>query len=70
LQEGCAAVKAEADTPIFDTSLIFLANALEVVFQNVGGTPSPLFPLRGEAANAGLEHIENTLDAVKGYRGL
>jgi hypothetical protein len=33
LQEGRAAVKAEADTPIFDTSLIFLANALEVVFQ-------------------------------------
>jgi hypothetical protein len=44
LQEGCAAVKAEADTPIFDTSLIFLANALEVVFQKVGGTPPPSPP--------------------------
>jgi hypothetical protein len=42
LQEGCAAVKAQPDTPVFDTSLIFLTIAFEVVFQKLGTTPSPL----------------------------
>jgi hypothetical protein len=65
LQEGCAAVKAEPDTPIFDTSLISFEIAQEVVLRISEGTaPSPSRPcprFRG----TGMEHLENILAAVK-----